>query len=403
MKNNLFRWLTFGLLCSIVLGQLQRFQVTPTVAVYVHDVIMVLIVVLGFQLLLKKPMPIHLWRSWWLELTLVVWLVLGLVGAAVNGHSLLPSALYLGRLSIYSLGVFFILKNQPFKNLLHQLTANQTLRFSLIVTGFLVLGMGLVQYLLMPDMRFLKLLGWDDHYYRLISTQFDPGFAGMLLLLTLVQVATFRPLPLKLRWLGQAALVLGIALTFSRSTYLALVVTLLALFMDRLWKGQLKVGLGFVGLALWLGVLIPFLPRPSGEGVRLARLSTVVARTTRTQEIIGEMQPYQWLVGRGVFVPITSGNPQLGGQALPDHARVADNLLVFFLTSTGIIGACLTLGIFVKWFWQWRFAPAALISLGAVITHSLFNNTLFQPFIWIYLWLSLGTLIQNYQRDSKSD
>src|SRR5688572_7671325 len=78
-------------------------------------------------------------------------------------YTLLLSSLYLFRF-ITSFGIYFALKfhfKEKYLNLIG---------FSLI----LFLALGLLQYIFLPDLRFLKNIGFDDHLYRLTSTFLDP-------------------------------------------------------------------------------------------------------------------------------------------------------------------------------------------------------------------------------------
>ncbi len=396
--------LTVALLCLLVLGQLQRWQLGPRLALYGHDAVVILII--GWVAFNRPPAILKWlksisWKKYWLEIIAVGWLAIGLIGAATQGVSLMSPVLYLSRLVIYSLAVVVIVWQQPLKGYLHQLKAHQALQLGMIIVGLLITGLGLLQYLVLPDMRFLNILGWDDHYYRLISTQFDPGFTGALLVLTLILLENVTFITQRWQRVLEMVLVLGIALTFSRATYLSLVVALLILAFYTLGK-SLKKTLWPLCLIAWLGILIPWLPRPAGEGVKLNRTSTIVARTTRFQELQTEMRLNQWVIGRGVFVPLTPGPLPIPELSVPDHAQVLDNLILFWLTSTGIIGLALWSMVAIKYLWLYRSSRLVIASLAAVAVHSLFNNTLFQPFVWLFLWLSLGETLRLGPKNTKS-
>ena len=42
-------------------------------------------------------------------------------------------------------------------------------------------GLGLGQYIFLPDTRFLLSYGWDEHYWRLIGTVLDPNYMGVMM------------------------------------------------------------------------------------------------------------------------------------------------------------------------------------------------------------------------------
>ncbi|MBU1110279.1 O-antigen ligase family protein [Patescibacteria group bacterium] len=64
--------------------------------------------------------------------------------------------------------------------------------YALRISSYLLLSitifslLGLVQFLLFPDFSKYIQHGWDPHYYRLLSTFFDPNFAGIFLILGFV-------------------------------------------------------------------------------------------------------------------------------------------------------------------------------------------------------------------------
>src|SRR3989338_6680935 len=52
--------------------------------------------------------------------------------------------------------------------------------FHRLRNGFFV-GLGLGQYIFLPDTRFLLSYGWDEHYWRLIGTVLDPNYMGVMM------------------------------------------------------------------------------------------------------------------------------------------------------------------------------------------------------------------------------
>ena len=59
-----------------------------------------------------------------------------------------------------------------------------------LISGFV--GIGFLQYVLYPNLRYLLYLGWDDHYLRLFGSLLDPNFTGVMLVLMIV-VLLCRP------------------------------------------------------------------------------------------------------------------------------------------------------------------------------------------------------------------
>lgn len=363
-------WLLFLALFS--LGQLQRLQLSPRVAFYGHDLI--LLSWLSLSVFTHRPA----WKSWFkkfsqnkLYLLFGGWVILGLVIHLIfQGWTLAP-LLYIARLIIYSLAVISLNFIKPFTKVVQKKLW--------VGVSLLIASWGLAQYLLLPDVRFLRYFGWDDHYYRLIGTFFDPNFTGLFLVMSLFLLAKLKQRPW-LKKLGILWLCLAIALTYSRATYLSLFISSTIL----LWletKDCRSVSRWLYLCVMLVLLSLPFLPKPGGEGVNLLRTYTASSRLESTQGALTQLKPYQWVVGRGWFVPFESG-------VLPlvDTAHFPDNLVVFSLASTGIVG--LGLISLILWRWGYKLYKQDIFIFSAfvaVIIHSQVNHSLWQPFIFLYL------------------
>jgi hypothetical protein len=299
----------------------------------------------------------------------IIFLVICFFSLLVNAPRLkieevLVAGLYLIRLIAY-FGLYLVAyeyrRTIPYKKIL-------------MFAGLTVAVFGLFQYVIWPDTSGLKYLGWDDHYYRLIGTFLDPGFTGIILVLTLMlftKSALFY-------WILPALL-----LTYSRASFLAF------------W-----VGLGLLGLSgkldkkiLTLTILtfliFIIIPRKSGgEGVLLTRTSTIEAR-------IGGWQN-SWAIIKKNLVFGVGFNAyryaQLKAGFLSDdwqtnHAAAGvDNSFLFTWATTGLFGLLGLMVLLGKMLQKsWGKSPVLFASLTAVVTHSLFSNTLFYP--WIMGWL----------------
>lgn len=84
-----------------------------------------------------------------------------------------------------------------------------------------------IQYLFLPDTRFLLQYGWDEHYYRMIGTVLDPNYLGVMLGMVgiyLIYKYTNRQID---KW-GKILLAFtfgGLALTYSRASWMAVLVS----------------------------------------------------------------------------------------------------------------------------------------------------------------------------------
>lgn len=372
-----------GLVGLMVLGQLQRLELPPWPAFYLHDLLLASwagwLLVKNWQSFIKTAKKVltgrvNIWKNWPLEWSLVGWLILGWLVAIGGGVFSLTALLYTARFLTYGLIFFWLGRTRTLPAPLA--------RWGAVVIGGCGLVWGLGQYWLLPDMRFLSINGWDDHYYRLLGTQFDPNFMGLILVLFFVHL---QRLKIKPQWqviiLGLKILtLLGLALTFSRSAWLSFGVAQILLAGTK-WKRYWP--------ALVLLFFIWLMPKPGGEGVVLSRTASIEARALTAKQTLVELSGWQWLVGRGLF-NTPKASYVLGDYQRADHAGLPDNLLLLVLNSGGVVGLILVAALSIRWGQKfYRTSPAGLIFVLAVVTHSLFNNSLFQPFIFIFLSLSL--------------
>lgn len=360
-------------------GQFQRIQLADNVAFYIHD-ILISIFLISFltQKYFKntfspKVFFTSVWKKFRWEIVFTLWVLGGMILGWYEGRVTLKSLLYLARLTEYMVFAWSLtqikLSYAPWKGFLWAGTA----------IGF----WGILQYIFIPDVRFLTLFGWDTHYYRLISTLMDPAFTGMILVFTvgLWQRWTHaleekHIAEKKLFLMVQAFLVIAIAASFSRASYLSLGFLLGSQFFFN--KGKWKFL--FLG-ALFLTTLF-FLPKPGGEGVNLARTSTIEARAENVQENLITLQGTQWIWGRGLF------NSDAQKESYTNnHAQLPDSLPILLLNATGMVGTLMALLLTGKWLQHsWKQDKLWTILLLATLMHSLFNNTFLQPFVFLMLW-----------------
>jgi len=133
-------------------------------------------------------------------------------------------------------------------------------------------------------------------------------------------------------------------------------------------------------------MLIPFLPRPGGLGVQLSRTETMVSRTKVNQEALANISFDDLIMGKGLFV--STVNLEVSDQII--HANFPDNLFVFLLTGTGIIGVALFLYFLFLLFKNLYHNNSLhfLLILG-ILAHSMFNLTLTEPINLLMLILAL--------------
>lgn len=366
-----------SLFSLLILGQLQRIEFFPFPSFYIHDLLLLswlfFLVKKDGKLIINK---IQVLGKKYLKHILIIigWVALGWLMAIVDGRFDLKAVAYLSRFSVYGFVFWWLMVKKA-------LLSAQVKLINLVLGFFLLIG-GLLQYLFMPDMRFLSILGWDDHYFRLVGSQFDPNFMGIILILFFLQLEKLpkiinkRWLVLILKFMG----ILGLALTFSRSSYLVfvLIVFLSAGFkVKKYWSVML------------LAVLIFLIPKPAGEGVVLLRTASIEARLSTSKQSLVNLHGYEWLIGQGLFVSDKS-NYTNELYLRPDHAGLPDNFALLLLQSGGVIGLSVVSFLILKYLWQLsKKNPRQALLVLAVLCHSMFNNSLFQPFVFLYLAIAL--------------
>lgn len=253
----------------------------------------------------------------------------------------------------------------------------------LLVSGGIFTAItGFLQYWLYPDLRSLTSLGWDPHLYRLAGLFFDPNFTGLYLVFTfLILNGLFFSAKTKNKkgiFLLIIVSYLAIALTYSRSSYVALLV---GFFFLLFWQ---KKPLLFLASGVIFFLTLLFLPKPAGEGVNLARTSTVNLRFENYKEglAIFTKKP---ILGWGFNTYRYAKEKALGvKEEIPQHGGAGnDASFIFILATCGILGFILFLKLILKTFFS--FPPFNLTNqiflscLLSFLSHSLFNNSLFYP------------------------
>lgn len=249
------------------------------------------------------------------------------------------------------------------------------------LAAFLFIISSLYQYFFMPDLRFLKGVGFDDHYYRLTSFIFDPNFAGLI-----ISVIFFYSLSqgrVAVAYLQGVFLLTALALTFSRSSYLTLTAGLLTLVaITRRWR--------YVFTLILLSLIVFLVPKPFGEGVNLFRVFSIFSRLDSFQKGLDLFftQPI-FGVGFNTLKQMSGGIPQLSSGI--------DNSFIFILATTGILGFASFLFLLYLSFTNVKDLIGRLCLL-LILFHSLFNNSFFQSSV-LLVWI----VIVAFPREKKLD
>ncbi len=358
----------------MLLGQIGGFMPVGGVVVYLHDVVVFVLLVTGLvRVLVKKKFvnPRLLWPIISFGAIALISLLLALL--QFTPAQVGQGSLYLVRWVGYAL-IYILIVQAPAKG--------KFLLRGLYITGSIFSLVGLVQYILYPNLRNLWYLGWDPHFFRLFSTFLDPNFAGLFIVLTFLLGCT-RLVPASWTWILQGINLLALYLTYSRGSYLAILAAgLVWIVIEKKWRT-----LWFVVTAV---LFIVFVPRPGGDTLRLLRVDSTVSRVANWQETIQLIQRSP-IVGHGFntlrFIERKS-ILQAPGDPVSKAAAGVDNSFLFLMATVGSIGVCMY--IWLLWATVGITRASHLAILTAVIVHSQFINSLFYPWIMLWLWIYWG-------------
>jgi|SRR3989344_374248 len=258
----------------------------------------------------------------------------------------------------------------------------------LISSGVTFAILGLLQLIFLPDLRFLTKDGWDPHYLRTVSTLLDPNFLGAYLCLTLLLLIDN---PQK-KWM-LTVVYLALLTTFSRGSYLMFGVSFLTLALI-----NKSVKLGVITILLSLGLTL---------GFNIYQQQVAAPRNIdRTQS--AEYRLDSWQMGLKLFLdhPILGVGFNSYKYALKQYdlaseqflasrgASSNDSSLLFVLATTGTVGFASYLFFLLSIIWTGVKTKNNILVAGltGLIVQSFFANTLFYPFllIWIILLIPLN-------------
>ncbi len=363
--------LSLAFLSSLLLGQIGGIHLAPGVIVYVHDILLVvLLVIWGVRRKRVKPK---------LTKAILAFIAVGLASLLINAgrfpiEQLGTGGLYLVRWVLYA-GVYPIVLSEYLKKeqWLYGLFA--------VGAGFGILG--LIQFFLYPDLRNLMYLGWDPHFYRLFSTFFDPNFTGLILLLTIILGFFLWQTKAIRRWIALGLLICMVSflLTYSRSSFLAAIAAGLAVAVFQ------KKGKILIAVALF-AVTVVLLLQTSGNTLRLLRTDSTLARVGNWQESIA-------LIARapvfGWGFDTLRYTKDKEGEFISKSDAGMDSSILFVVATTGLVGLVAYGYLVFSMLQAGRgIGVAYYASFIALAVHSLFVNSAFYPWVIIWFWVLTG-------------
>lgn len=252
------------------------------------------------------------------------------------------------------------------------------------IVGVILAALGWIQYFFYPNLRNLEYLGWDPHLQRIFSTYLDPNYFGLILVLSIILWwFTLKNVPV-VRALGIAFLFLTLLFTHSRSSYLTLGVVMSGyLLLSRRWMIVAIMLLSFI-------VAIVLLPQPAGEGGSLLRVFTLEARLENWRMGMEMVRDYP-LLGVGfdtLRYAKASYLPETIDVSSSNSGAGLDNSFLFVAATTGLVGLTAFL-LFVYRVFRYTDSLGKIV-LVAILTHSLFQNSFFFPWIMAWMWMVLG-------------
>lgn len=368
-------------LLSMLFGQVGGIVFSPGVVVYIHD--FVLCFVLLATIVIKRG---SLKKSKLIQSigifagVCILSLILQIGHFSIN--ELATSSLYLWRWLAYA-GVYFFIVQKT--------VSIKTITHGLYLFGVGMGIIGLVQFVFYPDLRNLWYLGWDPHYYRLFSSLLDPNFTGILLAFS-VLLGVYLWQEERKYWHIACIVMLSLSLylTYSRSSYLAILAGIFVYFLlQRQWKIFIVIGLIVAGII--------FIPTPGGKTLRLDRWDSTISRIMNWQESFSLFTTSP-ILGHGFNT--------IRAMRTPSFSRAGggvDSSILFLLVTTGVVGLSAYLWLLYKAIPVGKSSsknPRAIqlyfSILAAVGIHSLFTNSLFYPWVMLWLWIIIGVVEITY-------
>lgn len=252
----------------------------------------------------------------------------------------------------------------------------------LILSTAFVAVFGWLQYLIYPDLRSLLYLNWDEHLLRMVGGFLDPTFTGIFLVFGII-LSSLNYLKNKKRSLLFLILFLliSLAFTYSRSSYLALGVSLAAIW-SLTKKSKEIILLGGIFLSL-----VFLLPGGEGEGVKLGRTASILAKGENYRQSIS-LAAISPIFGIGYNNVCLAKQVYLSDVGTESHACSGlDSSFLFLLVTTGVLGVFSFINLITAIAKNVRrdiYGNALVASFFAILIHSLFANSFF------YSW-TMGT------------
>ncbi|MFH0863683.1 MAG: O-antigen ligase family protein [Candidatus Gottesmanbacteria bacterium] len=380
----------FGQLTKLPLG-------ISEINIYFQDIILGILVIswIIWHLITRRPLlktPI--------TKPIILFIIVAIFSLITNflrfsQKEMIIASLYLVRWGIFT-SIYFI----TFEMVNFHFIDQSKIKWMLIYVGTTTAIFGLGQYILYPNLRNLFYLGWDPHYFRVFGTFFDPGFIGVIIILTIILLMDcITKITIHEQFYRNACFLLlticyvVLALTYSRSCYLAFIT---GMGVISWFKRNPKI---ILTAMLIIITTIIVLPRPAGsEGVKLERGETIWGRLQNWKQsiIIFKNNP---LLGVGFntyrYVQKNYGYINQEDWQTSHSGAGADSSLLFILATTGICGLISYL-LLIYYILIYHIRNVTVISsIVVVLVSSWFANSLFYPWIMLWMWILIGIQVKS--------
>ena len=363
---------SFLLILSILAGQLIKFPLFGTAGPTLLDFFVFSFSILGLiKLKFRLKMPPAFLKFGFLFSAVCI---LSLIFTPLNLNIVeyLSSFSYIVRFFLYLLFGLIIYSGafEDFKKRIQKF---------LLFSGVGLAVLGLLQFLLLPNLQFLETFGWDPHFFRTVSTFLDPNFAGAYFVLTLLLLTSLRGTKQSILLLSFFFIITYLALltTFSRSSYLMFLIS--GIYFSFLKKSKI---LFLSTLLLFLFLLSVFysynksIANPRG----INREQSAGYRITTWQQGLSLFQQSPILgIGFNAYRYGIREYSLSDTQFLESRGSTSnDSSLLYVLATTGIVG----FGVYIAFLFHLQ-----RVAVLGLLIHSIFANSLFYPpiFLWIIL------------------
>lgn len=296
--------------------------------------------------------------------------------------------LYLFRLIAYFYFFIYVWNFAKKGNKNKKLLIDSLLSVSVVSAMF-----GWIQFFMIPNIKPFFTWGWDEHLYRLVGTFLDPTFLGLIIVFGII-TSIIRMVEVKnkkLYIITTIFLLLSLAFSYSRASYLALFagVLVIAWYKKLIWKALLLIGL-FTGLLF-------LLPTSRNHSIELFRSFSAIARVENYQTTL-KIFSKSPIFGVGYDNMCIAYQKFIGPQSFESHAcSGSDSSILFILTTTGLVGLIVFIySLFMMKVFLNHNSYSIILnsSLASLCVHSLFSNSMFYPWIlgWVVILLACSDL-----------